>query len=108
AKGPRRGETRETIEDLVRLLAEADDHGRELSIALERSGHGSLGVGIGESIASIALAELGQGQEADIAGMPVSHEVPRHHAPNSEQGNGGPADPALPLPPRFWGAMGKI
>ena len=24
--------------------------------------------------------------------------------PPSEQGNGGPADPALPLPPRFWGA----
>src|SRR5262245_19449464 len=28
----------------------------------------------------------------------------RHHALNSEQGNGGPADPARPLPPRFWGA----
>ena len=47
AEGPRGGEPLETVEDLVRLLAEADDHGSELSIALERSGHGGLGVGIG-------------------------------------------------------------
>ena len=47
AEGPRGGEALETVEDLVRLLAETDDHGSELSIALERSGHGGLGVGIG-------------------------------------------------------------
>ena len=47
AEGPRGGEPLETVEDLVRLLAEADDHGSELSVALERSGHGGLGVGIG-------------------------------------------------------------
>ena len=28
--------------------------------------------------------------------------------PNSEQGNGGPADPARPLPPRFWGGERKL
>src|SRR5271157_380057 len=50
----------------------------------------------------------GLGQEANIAGMPVSHGGPRQHAPNSEQGNGGPENPARPLPPRFWGAMEKI
>ena len=32
-----------------------------------------LGVGIGQSIASIALAQVGQGQKANIAGLPVSH-----------------------------------
>ena len=47
AQRPRGGETLETVEDLVRLLAEADDHGSELSVTLERSGHGSLSVGIG-------------------------------------------------------------
>ena len=108
AEGPRGGETLETVEDLVRLLAEADDHGSELSIALERSGHGGLGVGVGQAIASIALAQLGQGQEADIAGMPVSHGGPRHHAPNSEQGNGGPDRPGPPASSSVLGGKGKL
>ena len=47
AEGLRGGQTLEAVEDLVRLLAEADDHGGELSIALERAGHGGLGLGIG-------------------------------------------------------------
>src|SRR5208337_2271333 len=105
ADGPRGGETLETVENLVHLFAKANDHGSELSIALERSGHG--GIGIGQSTASIALAQLGQDQEANIAGMPISHEGPRQHAPNSEQENGGPENAARPLPPRFWGQWKK-
>src|SRR5579864_2109150 len=45
AEGPCGGESLETVENLVRLLAEANDHGSELSIALERSRHGGLGGG---------------------------------------------------------------
>ena len=85
---PGGGQPLETVEDLVRLLAETDDQGRQLPIAPHRAGHGGLGVGVGEAIASITLAQLSPGQEADLTSMPVCHVWPRHNGPFAEKETG--------------------
>ena len=51
------------------LLAATDDHGGELPIAAQRADQVGLGLGVGQAIASIVLAELVQGQRADFAGV---------------------------------------
>ena len=100
----RGGQALETIEDLVGLLAEADDQRCLLPIATQGLGHGGLGLGVRQAIAAILLAELVDGHNADIAGKGVCHGVPRDHAPKFRARKRGTGRPARPLPPRFWGA----
>ena len=100
-ESPGRGQPFEAVEDLGSLRAETNDPGSELSLAAQGANHVGFGLGVGQAIASIGLAQLVQRQGTELAEVRLGHGMPRDSPVDSEQGNGGPARPARLLPPRF-------